>query len=105
MKPLPKVATEMALNILAYDMKRVMAILDGEQARRNGETQQSCSLTVDHELELAWLLHRQFGSLLTFDDVPDVIADDALRELGHGTRPDQGGNSRPLEPPPVALPR
>jgi hypothetical protein len=39
MKRLPKVATEMALNILAYNMKRVMAILDGEQARRNGETQ------------------------------------------------------------------
>jgi hypothetical protein len=39
MKRLPKVATEMALNILAYNMKRVMAILDCEQARRNGETQ------------------------------------------------------------------
>jgi hypothetical protein len=27
MKRLPKVATEMALNVLAYNMKRVMAIL------------------------------------------------------------------------------
>ena len=27
MKHLPKVATEMALNVLAYNMKRVMAIL------------------------------------------------------------------------------
>jgi hypothetical protein len=62
-------------------------------------------LTADASLRRNELVKWAISSLLTFEDVPDVIADDALKELGHGTRPDQGGDSRPLEPPPVALPR
>src|SRR6516225_8851372 len=57
----------------------------GEQDRRQVETQRSCCLEVDHELELGPLLDRQIGWFCTLEDFVDV---------GGGSIPDVFETSR-----------
>jgi len=45
-----------------------------QQRLRQGQTKCSCCLQIDHELELGWLLYREFGRLVAFKNLSTYIA-------------------------------
>src|SRR5688572_11219570 len=59
---------------VTYSFTRLLddVVRPRQQRRRDGEAERSCSLQVDHQLELAGLLHRKLARPGAFQDLVDV---------------------------------